>query len=489
MKEKSFLYKLIICGLIIAIFLIVSKIVYGFFRLGDDTFIYLKYARSIIENGEVAFNLGEPTYGFTSPIWLLLLTLTIKITGSYFLSPQILTLFFSTLTIIIWFIIVNNSFLKLNIQFLFLLIIVSDPNLLKHSYFGMEASASFFLSSVLVFILHIDNENNKLSRALLSIIFGLYFLIRPESIFIYLVVSVVLFALCKITIKDLVYMYMVSIFVVIPWIIFSGIYFGSILPNTFAAKGADYAWGSRFFLQLFDSIKIFGGNYIFIIAAILLGIIFSFKKISLNRHKNVFLITSLSIIILIIFYSLTLNREFVYARYYCVVFPFIYWTFLILLKEVQSRLKYIHYYLSLIILSSIVITTVFAELTKKTYCQIELMEDKIALWVKENTDPSDVIVRGRIGKIGFLSERKILDPVGIINPEIIKFNKSNNSMGYYLKQRPHYFIGTFNMDKLEKYASVKLIKEFGSVKSPLLRYIIFGNNFPIESSVYKVDWH
>ena len=490
MKEKSFLYKLIICGLLIAVFLIVSKIVYGFFRLGDDTFIYLKYARSIIENGEIAFNFGEPTYGFTSPLWLLLLTLMIKITGSYLLSPQILTLFFSVLTLIIWFVIVKNSFLKLNIQFLFLLVIVFDPNLLKHSYYGMEASASFFLSSVLVLILHIDNENhNKRTRELLSILFGFYFLIRPESIFIYLVVSVVLFALRKINIKDLVSMYMVSLLVVMPWIIFSWIYFGSIIPNTFTAKGADYTWGSRFFLHLFDSIKIFAGNYTFIISAILLSIIFLFKKTNLSKYRDVFFITSLSVIVLIIFYSLTLNKEFVYARYYCMVFPFIYWTLLILLKETQNRLKYIYYYLGFIILSSVVIAVVFAGLTKKTYSDVELMEDKIVLWVQENTYPQDVIVRGRIGKIGFLSERKILDPMGIINPEIIKFNKINNSMGYYLKQGPRYFIGNFDIDKLEKYANVKLIKEFSSVKSPLLRYIMFGNNFSIENFVYKVDWH
>ena len=41
--------------------------------LMDDTFIHLVYARNLRELGQLAFNPGEPSMGFTSPLWLLLL--------------------------------------------------------------------------------------------------------------------------------------------------------------------------------------------------------------------------------------------------------------------------------------------------------------------------------------------------------------------------------------------------------------------------------
>lgn len=41
--------------------------------LTDDTFIHLQFAKHLIAGGGFAFNSGEPTYGATSPLWVLLL--------------------------------------------------------------------------------------------------------------------------------------------------------------------------------------------------------------------------------------------------------------------------------------------------------------------------------------------------------------------------------------------------------------------------------
>ncbi|HYR69064.1 MAG TPA: hypothetical protein VER77_04230, partial [Candidatus Dormibacteraeota bacterium] len=41
--------------------------------LTDDTFIHLQFAKNLIGGRGFAFNAGEPTYGSTSPLWVLLL--------------------------------------------------------------------------------------------------------------------------------------------------------------------------------------------------------------------------------------------------------------------------------------------------------------------------------------------------------------------------------------------------------------------------------
>ena len=44
-------------------------------RLGftDDGFIHLQYAKNLIQHGEFAFNVGERSFGTTSPLWVMAL--------------------------------------------------------------------------------------------------------------------------------------------------------------------------------------------------------------------------------------------------------------------------------------------------------------------------------------------------------------------------------------------------------------------------------
>jgi hypothetical protein len=42
----------------------------------DDTYIFLRYARNISAGAGPVFNIGEPVEGYTSPLWLAMLTVT-----------------------------------------------------------------------------------------------------------------------------------------------------------------------------------------------------------------------------------------------------------------------------------------------------------------------------------------------------------------------------------------------------------------------------
>jgi hypothetical protein len=39
----------------------------------DDGFIHVQYARNLMERGEYSFNAGEPSFGTTSPLWVMAL--------------------------------------------------------------------------------------------------------------------------------------------------------------------------------------------------------------------------------------------------------------------------------------------------------------------------------------------------------------------------------------------------------------------------------
>ena len=63
--------ELALCGVLLAVWS----------RLGiDDAYIFLAYARNLAKSGIFAFNPGEPSYGFSSPAWVLLLAGMSRIT-------------------------------------------------------------------------------------------------------------------------------------------------------------------------------------------------------------------------------------------------------------------------------------------------------------------------------------------------------------------------------------------------------------------------
>jgi len=53
-------------ALAVAIYLAAGWAMQGY--ITDDTFIHLRYAENLIQNGEFSFNPGQHSYGATSPL-------------------------------------------------------------------------------------------------------------------------------------------------------------------------------------------------------------------------------------------------------------------------------------------------------------------------------------------------------------------------------------------------------------------------------------
>ena len=56
--------------------------------LTDDSFIYLQFAKHLVQGKGFSFNAGEPTYGATSPLWVFLLALTGKVLPMEAAAPR-----------------------------------------------------------------------------------------------------------------------------------------------------------------------------------------------------------------------------------------------------------------------------------------------------------------------------------------------------------------------------------------------------------------
>lgn len=442
--QQNELFKPLFAALI---FFLLSLLFFGFYQLGDDTYIYLQYAKNIASGNGISFNAGEPSYGFTSPLWLGLIVALNMTVKDITQSPRILSLLFSMASIYVWYYILKRYFKK--VPFLLLLLIAVEPNLLKHSNLGMEASLSFFLSSLFILQFKLTESRDIWRNFRLAGVAGVFFLVRPESILLLIAAECYLYLKKQSTSKEVAIAFGLFIVIVMPWHLFAYSYFGSILPTTFFAKGGTMVPGTNWYMHLVDSIRIFAGNYVsyLLIALVALLIKPGLKRDAENNTADILkpeMYTGFFVLLPLLFalfYMLFVNREYVYARYYCIAFPFLLLGAITILHSFNGVGKWM-LFLSAVVVVQFMATNVYASnLTRDTFVMGERVEDEIINWVVQNTAIDSRIVRGRIGKIGFMTDRKIIDPQGIINPAIIPFVKAKTSPDYFATIRPEYFIG------------------------------------------------
>jgi hypothetical protein len=472
------------------LFLVIASFLYIHYILTDDTYIYLQYSKHIIHNGEISFNLGTKSYGFTSALWLFLIVFFNLIIKEATIIPPALSAIFSLMSVLIWIKIIKFHFKDSRIKdiFFILFIIILDPNLLKHSFTGLESTASFFLSSLIIyFLINFSYSKTQIFNILTTL--GVLFIIRPESIIISLIFLLYLILQLKVKISDIVVCSIPVVLIILLWHLFALKYFGTAVPATFSSKGGMYTLGGRFWKNFFDSIKILAGNYSPYVI-ILLYALFNRNLVEFKKNNKLIFSLIAGILLIIIFYSLVFNREQVFARYFCIISPFINYIIVlfVIFNYKQKKLKSV---LLAVLLLIFALDSINSLVTRQiTFAPSEKTEDEIISWVNNNTLMSDVIVRPRIGKIGYITGRKILDPVGLINPEIINYYKSNSISFFYAKYKPDYYIGMEPYLKLiidHNAAAIKL-KSFYYNNSGTIREYIQNNNSYIEN-IYKIVWN
>ena len=459
-------------------FYLISQVFYGYLTLPDDVYIYLKYVRNLISFDEISFNKGIKTYGFTSPLWLFLIYASSFVSNNLYSIPQYLSLLCAFLSIVIWYMILDKMCVDY-MKYLLLLMIIFEPNLLKHSNIGFESTMCFFLSSWLIYILFYTKKDNLY---LLGIVLGLYPLVRPDSlIFLLPIVSSVLIKK-KVPFKAQIFLLTLICIINFPWLIFSYLYFGTIFTSTFYVKGNGTAFGSKYIENSVDVAKIFFGNYM---VPILATIIILVKSRTEKFNNYIKFVTAISISCL--FYIISINNEIIYARYFMTVFPFLMYIFCLVLLSLGNGRRF-NYVISLTLTNFIVILLTTNLFGANVYKHNEDVETQICNWINVNTSGSDKVVRERIGKVGFYCDRVVIDPIGIINKDIVEFQKNNEVEKYYMKYKPNIFIGDYDTIFQKNSIKYKVEKKFLTQHSSILRTQFLHENILDTIKVYRVDW-
>lgn len=442
----------------------------------DDVYIHFQFSKNITEMNGFSFNAGEPTPGSTSPAWTLLLSAPYLLIKNHLLIAKLFSVFFYLGIGLTTFSLSKHVTKSTRFSVIAAIMTLITGRLAWSGLSGMEVTLFGFLLSLFLYLYY-----QKYPRWFLSLILGIGSVVRPEGYLLFVFYLVTEFFILtgnaspkaandvntaqrvfnifrKLTVPLLVYTAIIT-----PYLLFSYHTTGNILPNTFYAQSTAY-WTIAEKLK-HAALYIFRYGYLILtdnpLAALGLpfGIIYLLKKRKENR-TNIFLIVL--IVGYPLFSSIVSPNLRHHGRY---IIPFIPLHTIVGLYGLYNFLKdpmitlrrfSIHIHLSTYTKYIVLVATtcylllsafVWADTYARNVRDINEMHIYLGNWIKDNTHKDDVIALNDIGAITYISQREIIDTVGLTEPEILtrtsgmtKEQKEPVIWDYITEQKPQYVV-------------------------------------------------
>ncbi len=422
----------------------------------DDTYIHLQYARNLAEQGQLAFNRGQPSYGATSPLWVGILAL-FSAAGLNLLSwCHTLSWVFAVLSIFLFYyyvrIIAGGRWLALAAAS----ILSVEAWLVRWSAVGMETSfAVFMVLAVMVFSLR------AMSSIRDSIILGVFLtlsaLTRPETA-ILVPICVLIFIFMRPKAGWMVRLSWLAVFLVMygAWVLVVKNHTGTYFPLTAGAKQGWMVFSAKALSRVLVPIKIIGAT-MFLPAALfviylVVGLLRESKSVKAVLVKVDLLLPLLwSVGLPLVYLVLDFN---ILSRYLTPLAPAIITLGMVSADRIISmagfgkkarRLTISVFTLLVIVQNLVFYSWVVVPPTRNFSRGVKNVLVPMGEWLNRYSKPEAVVAAPDIGAIGYYSRREILDLGGLITPQI---NRMRNSMeldkiieeGHFLKFDPDYYL-------------------------------------------------
>ena len=433
MNEARRRRNLLLIGLPVIVLLFYGTASLHFPYTPDDTYIYLQFARNVAGGNGIAFNAGEPAYGFTSPLWMFIIALGGKMGVDLFLAAKAIDLVFASAALIVLYLLAYEILRDMSVALCATVAFSVNAWFLRWAGSGMETSLSVFLTlATLLFCLR--NE-----YFLAVVLAGLLTLTRPEGGFI---VAVIVADLSmnsfnkKRALKLGSSLLLIYAVLMAPWLLYALRTFGTVVPNTALAKvGWNFTIGDtvstlRDLLQTFLAAD--GAALVaFLAAGALLSVRFRRPVagetgpgrgpyLARQSLPGILWVAGLSL-----FYLASGTN--VVSRYLLLATPLITvyaFSFLFEFLSITSWRRRAH--LGVVVLTAVIMLQNQLFYHRYVVPGIEAFEEgmescliPIGRWIGERTPAASTVVTGDIGAMGFFSERRMCDAAGLVSPSFL----------------------------------------------------------------------
>ena len=417
--------------LMIFILALLSRLVFIYFT-SDDAFITYKYVDNLIAGKGFVYNEGERVLGTTSPLYALILSLFGVVGGDYIFLGKLFCIILSSLGCCILYLILYEE-ISPEVGLAGGLLSALSQHLVIWSASGLETGFSIFLGlfSILLY------KKSKYIYA--GILLGLAILTRVDNgILAFVVVLYYIWINRKIPWTFL----LSSAIVLIPWLVFSYSYYGTLIPNSVIAKFSVYK-GTSEVTSLITKLGVFFGkpDKILFSLLVLLGII----KIK-DIKKTITILYAWSGLHLI---SILISEGYIFEWYYAPIMPGYAALAAVgvveLCRKASSKVRIEEKKLFIFALCFLVLL-----LSARLYYQnnnykryqrtMEEVHKSIGIWLNDTSLENETILASDIGYMGFYSKRKLIDWMGLISPEILKYYKNGNIEDVPRDFKPDYIV-------------------------------------------------
>ncbi len=429
----------------------------------DDSWIHQVYGRNLAHTGQWAFVPGEPSAASTSPLYTVLLALGYALNIPFRLWTHGLGALALALAAMAGARLAQRALPEQKyIGLLGGLALVLAWHLVWAAASGMETMLFSLWTLVLLAMAWREPEASG-SVARRGFVFGaaaaLATMTRPEGLLLAGLIGLALLLVRpQTTWRGLVWWGVgaaVGFGVMIaPYLVLNWQLTGGLLPNTAAAKQAEYALiveRLSYPARLWEMVKpIFAGGQILLVPGMVYYALHWSRRLRHNRKAILYLLPLVWALALIALYAARLPAPYQHGRYVIPALPALVLTGVIgtawlvsvgrrsLAGRVLSR--------SLAIASALGFVY-FAAAGAGIYSRdVQIIDEEMvaaAQWIAVNVPPEERLAVHDIGAVGYFAPRPILDLAGLISPEIVPFITDGNRLWDWLYQNDAKYLMAF----------------------------------------------
>jgi len=398
----------------------------------DDSWIFAQYARNLAEGHGFCFNIGEPSNGFTSFLWLLLVALGYKLTGGFVVPMKVMGVAFGLGCVVLAGLLLRELTEDEGQRQIGVWMVALCAPLLSASLSGLDTTLGTF-TALMALWWHMRNRSSPSSRwALEGILWGIAVLARPENLALWLIClgirviqemrlypqrfrSAIVWLMCQVGIASLI---------VAPWIWLNFQLAGTPFPTTYLAKAlprqraVDDLWGfpvGRMAMVLSSLIEF----VLLLLSTQPVVVAFLLWRWLLRRQPVAF--SSL----LLVSFGLTAMQAFSNPSDYALVWSYfsryVLTNLLLGLLGLALLLPSWRLVRVGVLVGSSLFLLACADLHPALVKFVRQVNVQAGQWVKRNLPKEETIATHDIGAIAFFSGHRVFDTQGLIHPEVVPF--------------------------------------------------------------------
>ncbi|MCX7682220.1 MAG: hypothetical protein N2508_09715, partial [Anaerolineae bacterium] len=386
----------------------------------DDAWIHFQFARNLARGAGLSFNPGQPTSGSTAPLWTLLLAAVYLMGGRFPVAGQLASALCFLCVPVATYLLGKRLTARRWAAWLAGALVVLNGRMVWAGLSALETSL-FTTLSLLAITLYLDDRSRERYRLRTAALFGLAALARPDGYLLFalsLADAAMRWVVRPARLVRLLAPVALFTLVVAPYLLFSWLTDGHLLPNTYHAK-ATFDW-----LPDFDFLSL-TAKYLILDNPLLLPF-YLLGLIGLLRKGAVLSMWSAG---LPLAYAMLHAILYQHGRYLMPLIPCnavigmagLLWA----LPVAQRRgWRWAASARALTILTVLLLAgtawrlPTMADLYAWNVDNINTMHVAIARWVTEHTPQDALLGVNDIGAIGYLSERPVVDLAGLVTPEV-----------------------------------------------------------------------